>query len=230
MKKIIKQIQLLALTLLVSFGLFAQENTGMFKSPEEAANKGKQDLMEVLKSGRDINLGVTADELGQAEPGKVVMRKMLDFDRLLNASRAGSLDEIIAPMGSYASVVPLMVNNKAVTVVEVMEMEGGWKLAGHGNGRWLEVGGLGGSVLAKELTMVMQASKQSEIIIYEVPNLRTLVYEVKEGGREVYYTNYKGKSLRQPVSKAELFEMLQADAKAFQAEFGDKVKEQQLVR
>jgi hypothetical protein len=219
MKKIIKQIQLLALTLLVSFGLFAQENTGMFKSPEEAANKGKQDLMEVLKSGRDINLGVTADELGQAEPGKVVMRKMLDFERLLNASTAGSLDEIIAPMGSYASVVPLMVNNKAVTVVEVMEMEGGWKLAG-----------LGGSVLAKELTMVMQASKQSEIIIYEVPNLRTLVYEVKEGGREVYYTNYKGKSLRQPVSKAELFEMLQADAKAFQAEFGDKVKEQQLVR
>jgi hypothetical protein len=219
MKKIIKQLQLLALMLLVSIGLVAQDNSGMFKSAEEAANKGKQDLLEVLKSGRDLNLGVTADQLENAKPGTLVVRKMLDFDKLLNLSDLKSLDEAVIPMASQASIVPLMLDGKAVTVIEVMEVEGGWKLVG-----------LGGSVLAKELTMVMQASKQKDVIIYEVPNLRTLVYETKENGREVYYTNYQGKSLRQPIPRAQLFELLQADAKSFQAEFGDKVKEKRLVR
>ncbi len=218
MKNIVKQTALLLSMLFISSGIMAQENT-QFKSAEEAANKGKQDLLEVLKSGRDLNLGVTADQLERSKPGKLVMRKMLSFEKLLDLSNAQSLDEIIAPMVSGASIVPFMLDGKVVTVIQVAEADGSWKLVG-----------LAGEVLSKELTMVMQSSGSSEVIIYEVPNLRTQVYAVKKDGREVYYTNYQGNSLRQPIAQAKLFDMLQTDAKSFQAEFGDKIKEQRLVR
>jgi len=219
MKKAITKATTLLALLAMSFCLVAQNDMQMFKSAVDAANKGKQDLLEVLKSGRDINLGVSAEQLQGATAGEPIAYQMLDFNATLEMSRVKNLSSIVKTDEPAKMFVPYMNNGKVVTVIEVAQRGEGWI-----------VSGLGGAIITKQVNEVMAASGSKKIMIYEVPNLRAMVYTTGSGNDEMYYTNYLGGSLRQAVGKETLFNQLQADAKKFQDEFGDMVKEQRLVR
>ncbi len=206
--------------LVFSLSNFAQDRPadGQFKTPQEAANHGKADLLEVLKTGRDLNIGVTAEQLANSTPGKAISKKALNFDKLLNLDNAQSLKEVEGD--ALNTVVPMLVNGKVVTVIDVKESNGNWVVAG-----------LGGLSTSNDLSVVLAATNNAEIVIYEVPNLQSTIYMVVNNGQEMYYTTLKeNQSLRTPISRAELFPMLQEQARAFEAEWGAKVKEGNLVR
>lgn len=210
------KVGFLAVVVCVSSALSGQNND---KAIMEAANKGKQDLMEVLKSGRDINLGVSADDLGNAQAGTPVAHQVLSFDRLIKADSTSLLADMVDKEASASSIVPLMNGGNVVTVVTVANMKGEYKVVG-----------LGGMSSANDLNTVMKASGSKRITAYEVPNLQTVIYAVNQQGQEMYYTSFEGNSLRRPMTAALLLPAVQAAAARFQKEYGAALQKGELVK
>lgn len=202
--------------LLLAFTMSAQNN---MKEITEVANKGKQDLLEVLKSGRDLNLGVSAEELEGASAGTPVKRQVLQFDALMKLDSNSRLSDIVDKEASMTSIVPFVKGSEVVTVVEVAEAKGELRLAG-----------LGGMSLSSDLSAVMRASGSKNITAYEVPNLQTMIYAVGEDKGVKYYTSFQGNSIRQAVPASLLLPAVQAAAERFQKEYGSVLQKEQLVR
>lgn len=205
-----------AVVMLLAFTMSAQNN---MKEITEVANKGKQDLLEVLKSGRDLNLGVSAEELEGASAGTPVKRQVLQFDALMKLDSNSRLSDIVDKEASMTSIVPFVKGSEVVTVVEVAEAKGELRLAG-----------LGGMSLSSDLSAVMRASGSKNITAYEVPNLQTMIYAVGEDKGVKYYTSFQGNSIRQAVPASLLLPAVQAAAERFQKEYGSVLKKEQLVR
>lgn len=205
-----------AVVMLLAFAMSAQNN---MKEITEVANKGKQDLLEVLKSGRDLNLGVSAEELEGASAGTPVKRQVLQFDALMKLDSNSRLSDIVDKEASMTSIVPFVKGSEVVTVVEVAEAKGELRLAG-----------LGGMSLSSDLSAVMRASGSKNITAYEVPNLQTMIYAVGEDKGVKYYTSFQGNSIRQAVPASLLLPAVQAAAERFQKEYGSVLQKEQLVR
>lgn len=205
-----------AVALLLAFAMSAQNN---MKEITEVANKGKQDLLEVLKSGRDLNLGVSAEELEGASAGTPVKRQVLQFDAFMKLDSNSRLSDIVDKEASMTSIVPFVKGSEVVTVVEVAEAKGELRLAG-----------LGGMSLSSDLSAVMRASGSKNITAYEVPNLQTMIYAVGEDKGVKYYTSFQGNSIRQAVPASLLLPAVQAAAERFQKEYGSVLQKEQLVR
>lgn len=205
-----------AVVMLLAFTMSAQNN---MKEITEVANKGKQDLLEVLKSGRDLNLGVSAEELEGASAGTPVKRQVLQFDALMKLDSNSRLSDIVDKEASMTSIVPFVKGSEVVTVVEVAEAKGELRLAG-----------LGGMSLSSDLSAVMRASGSKNITAYEVPNLQTMIYAVGEDKGVKYYTSFQGNSIRQAVPASLLLPAVQAAAERFQKEYGSVLQKEQLVR
>lgn len=205
-----------AVVMLLAFTMSAQNN---MKEITEVANKGKQDLLEVLKSGRDLNLGVSAEELEGASAGTPVKRQVLKFDALMKLDSNSRLSDIVDKEASMTSIVPFVKGSEVVTVVEVAEAKGELRLAG-----------LGGMSLSSDLSAVMRASGSKNITAYEVPNLQTMIYAVGEDKGVKYYTSFQGNSIRQAVPASLLLPAVQAAAERFQKEYGSVLQKEQLVR
>lgn len=212
-------IKSVAIVVMMLFSAIAMSQNNSMKDAVEAAQKGKQDLLEILRSGRDLNIGVSADELERARAGTPVPRKMLNFDQMLNMKPDSDLSKMVKEAGSKSVIVPFGKNMDVATIVVVAPSEKGY-----------EVAGLGGTSVAQDLSRVMKASGSSNIVAYEVPNLQTTIYAVTESGQGMYYTSFQGNSIRRGVSASALFPALQQAAQKFQQEYGDKVKDQRLVR
>ena len=213
--KVIKSFMLTAM-IIISSVMNAQDN---MKAMMEAANQGKQDLMEVLKSGRDLNLGVSADELEKSSAGTPVAHKVLMFDKLIRLDSNSRLSDFVDKEASMTSIVPFMSGGKVATVVEVANVKGEYKVAG-----------LAGMSTSNDLTTVMKASGSKSITAYEVPNLQTVIYAVDNQGTEMYYTSFQGNSLRQPMTAKLLLPAVQAAAERFQKQYGPALQKEQLVR
>lgn len=205
-----------AVVMLLAFTMSAQNN---MKEIAEVVNKGKQDLLEVLKSGRDLNLGVSAEELEGASAGTPVKRQVLQFDALMKLDSNSRLSDIVDKEASMTSIVPFVKGSEVVTVVEVAEAKGELRLAG-----------LGGMSLSSDLSAVMRASGSKNITAYEVPNLQTMIYAVGEDKGVKYYTSFQGNSIRQAVPASLLLPAVQAAAERFQKEYGSVLQKEQLVR
>ena len=212
----ILKVAFFAVAVCISSALSGQNND---KAIMEAANKGKQDLMEVLKSGRDINLGVSADDLANAQAGTPVANQVLSFDRLTKADSTSRFVDMVDKEASSTSTVPLMNGGNVVTVVTVANVKGEYTVVG-----------LGGMSSANDLNTVMKASGSKRITAYEVPNLQTVIYAVDQQGTQVYYTSFEGNSLRKPVPAALLLPAVQAAAARFQKEYGSALQKGELVR
>lgn len=205
-----------SVALLLAFTMSAQNN---MKEITEVVNKGKQDLLEVLKSGRDLNLGVSAEELEGASAGTPVKRQVLQFDALMKLDSNSRLSDMVDKEASMTSIVPFVKGSEVVTVVEVAEAKGELRLAG-----------LGGMSLSSDLSAVMRASGSKNITAYEVPNLQTMIYAVGEDKGVKYYTSFQGNSIRQAVPASLLLPAVQAAAERFQKEYGSALQKEQLVR
>jgi hypothetical protein len=198
-----------------------QDQPQHFPAPDEAVQKAKQDFAAVLSSNKQLDLGVDSATLARSQPGKPVKRVELDFEKLLAADTSAGFDALVK--SERNTVVPLVADDRVVTIVEVNRDEQGWKVIG-----------LAGKDIADDLTTVRTAfpdAVQSDITLYEVPNLQARVYGVKRNGTETLFTSYGNRfSLRKGVSPAMLTAVLKSDAIAFQQKYGEALKKQRLVR
>jgi hypothetical protein len=192
-----------------------------FPTQEEAVRKARADLVSVLQSRADAQLGVDANAVQQAQAGVPVRRVDVDFARLLAADTAATFGQLIAT--ERTTVVPLVAGGRVVTIVEVAQEQPGWRVVG-----------LAGNDIAQDLTAVLTAAGDTAaatVVLYEVPNLQLRVYGVTRGGTETLFTDYKGRfTLRQGVPARALVPVLRADALEFQRVYGDSARAGRLLR
>jgi hypothetical protein len=120
-----------------------------------------------------------------------------------------------------ATVVPLVNQGNVVTVVEVNQDEKGWKVTGLGNA------GLSRNLQA--LFAQPQNAGDVEVHLFEVPNLKANLYVVKVQGKDLFYTDYNGYSVRESVNPADLLVRLKSDAEIFIKNYGAALKDGKLV-
>lgn len=190
-----------------------------FATQDEAVRKAIADLREVLRTRLDLQLGIDAATLEQAQPGAAVRRVDVDFGRLLAADTATTFEQLVAVERNQ--VVPLVAGGGVATIVEVVQDDAGWRVVG-----------LGGRDIATDLSAVMAAAgSAARITLYEVPNLQARVYGAQTPAGERMFTDYRDRfSLRQGVEAAALLPMLRADAEAFQRTYGDSLRTGRLLR
>jgi hypothetical protein len=226
MKKIFVINAAILLLAVVAAGCNNQQQNNMnkdqpqfFNSPAEAVKKAKADLLGILQSNKEFATGIDVATLEKAQPGEAIKQIETDFNKLLNADSTGSMDKLQA--SELNTVIPLLADNKILTVAELSKSNEGWKVAG-----------LADKSMTDDLNAVKAAAGDSATItIYHLPNLQTNVYAVKKGDSELLYVNYGDKySLRQGVRASELLPFLKAEAIDFQKRYGDEIKKQKLVR
>ncbi len=190
----------------------------LFKTSEEAVIKGKNDLLTLVRNNKEFNMGIDAATLERSAPGRAVPEMTLNFEQLMQNQR-DSIGTMLEDSRRLST--PLVADNSVVTVIGTSPTEGGWRL-----------GELGNKELANDLTALggTAGMNMMQVSRIEVPNLQVTIYEVTNANGRQYFTNYGGRSLREPVNQAELLKQLQAEAIRFQREFGDQLKKNNLVR
>jgi len=145
----------------------------------------------------------------------------LNFNNLLRADTSITLNRM-ADSKEKNQLFPLYIDTRIITLVELRKEEKGWLIAGFSS--------LG---IANELNAIIQSFQNLDkirISIYEVPNLKTNIYEVQIDNQTLLFTNYKNIfSLKEPVSSARIMSILRDDALRFQKEFGEKLKKEKLA-
>jgi len=212
----------LSLTMAVLFGMGCKkegENRSYFSTPQQAANKAKNDLLTVLRSRKDIALGLEQQTIEKSQPAVPIRQFQITFEDLASADSFTALRR-----NDLATIVPLVADRAVMTVVGLVKSEAGWKVAS-----------LADKSLASELDVVRKAvGPMAEIAIYDLPHSGEKVYAAMQpatgGGGTMLYTNYTGFDLREPVPAERLLPVLKQDAAEFQQKYGDELKHQRIVR
>lgn len=210
------QYYMTVFALILSFMANAQDNNG---SMQQAIDKAKSDLLEILNTGKDFNFGVDATQLRDARSSSPIAYHKVDFQKLLT-HEVDSLNMSIDPLllKSEKSVVAFVNGNNVVATVTISTNKEGQYTAGE----------LLNQQYTSELNMLPTAIKQRSfngISIIEVRNLRATIYQID--GK--MYTSYKGRSLRQEQDPMLFIEALNTDARDFQDRYGEILKKQKLV-
>lgn len=194
-----------------------QPTENSFKTPEEAVNKGKNDLLMLLKN-KTINLNIDVSALERSNPESSLISYDVSFERLI--STQDSLIEKIS-MVSERVLTPLVDNNSVVTVITTSNNNDNWTLNEITN-----------SKLSKDLTEIRGKfiGLTPQISLFEVPNINATIYEVKIDQRSLYFSDYNGNSLNEPISKNDLLKTIRTDAMMFQRANGELLKKGPLVR
>ena len=209
----------LTLAMLCSMGCQKGAGRTHFSAPQEAANKAKNDLLAVLRSRKEIALGLDEQTIEKSQPATPVKQYQITFEDLASA------DSFIAlRRNQQALVVPLVADGTVATVVGVAQEEAGWKIAF-----------LADKSLSRELDVVRKAvGLQTEIVMYDLPHSGEKVYAAMQpatgGGGAVLYTNYTGFNLREPAPAQRLLQVLKQDAAEFQRKYAEDLKRQRVVR
>jgi hypothetical protein len=191
-----------------------------FSAPKEAANKAKNDLLTVLRSRKEIALGLEEQTIEKSQPGTPIRQYQITFEDLASADSFTALQR-----NELATVVPLVADGSVATIVAVAKDEAGWKVTS-----------LADKSLSSELDVVRKAaSPQAEIAIYDLPHSGVKVYGVTQPAvagtsGAGFYTNYTGFNLREAVPAERLLPVLKQDAVEFQRTYGEELKRQKVVR
>ncbi|MFD2914132.1 hypothetical protein [Psychroserpens luteus] len=211
MKHLKTYISILAIVFTVATN--AQEDNS---SIQDAVNKGKTDLMDILtKAGKDFNFGIDAASVKSASMASPISYQEMNFDLLLNYNQQG-INSLLKP--EIKKIVPLVNGNKVVTTIGVSNIK---------QGRY-EVTDLINHQYHNELNLLPNNIKQNGFktlkIIY-VPNLNTMVYNIN--GKN--YTSYKNNSVMQAIDDETLLRILKADAIEFQRKYGSQLAGKKLL-
>jgi hypothetical protein len=195
------------------------EQRSYFSTPQEAANKAKNDLLTVLRSRKDIALGLEQQTIEKSQPAPLLRQYQITFEDLASADSFTALRR-----NELATIVPLVADGTVATVVGLAKGEAGWKIAS-----------IADKSLSGELDVVRKAvGPTAEIAIYDLPHSGEKVYAAVQpatgGGGTTLYTNYTGFNLREPVPAERLLPVLKRDAAEFQQKYGDELKRQRIVR
>jgi hypothetical protein len=115
MKTILKSLLLLLSVIFILYACKQEKEEGdgkmnepkIFNTPEEASAKAKSDLIDVLETNKDLDLGIDIEKLRNSQQARMIQYADVDFQKLLM--------------------------NSVVGVVEVGPEQGGWKVVGLGN-------------------------------------------------------------------------------------------------
>jgi hypothetical protein len=195
-----------------------KEEMKTFTTPEEAAAKAKSDLIELLETQEDLNLQVDISRLRNAELVELIQYLEIDFTKLLNTDSVRSLSDIT---GSEKNMIaPFVLENSVVSTAEVGKKGEGW-----------QVSGLNNPAVTNDLnTAGIMGNKNAKVTLYEVPNLQVWIYSVQEDTAERYFLNYQNFSQSKASNLKEFYPVLREDARRFQEEFGDRLKDEKLVK
>ena len=191
-----------------------------FSTPQEAANRAKSDLLAVLRSRKEIALGLEPQTIEKSQPATPIKQYQITFEDLVSANAFATLNR-----NELATVVPLVADDTVATIVEVAKDETGWRVAS-----------LADKSLSSELDVVRKAAgPQAGIVIYDLPHSGSKVYGVTqpaaaEPSATLVYTNYTGFDLREAVPAERLLAVLKQDAAEFQRKYGDDLKNRKLAR
>ncbi len=192
-----------------------------FTTPDEAAKKGRSDLLSILKTNKDINLNIDAGKLENSQPGKLLKHVEIDFNKLIKTDSVSSLSQLSG--SELNTLAPFVTGNEIAGIVEINKTPKGW-----------EVAGLGNKNVTDDINEIGRTLNQSpanmDITVYEVPNLQILIYSVKNADVENYFMNYDKNNLKEAVSIQNFYPMLKEKSVAFERNFGDLVKKQKLVK
>lgn len=224
MKRVLVSVGL-AVTMLCGIGcqrnIFMKKESEQpthFSTPQEAANKGKSDLLTLLRSRKEIALGLEEQSIEKSQTATPLKHYQITFEDLLSANTLADLNR-----NELATVVPLVTDDAVTTIVEVAKDETGWKVAS-----------LADKSLSGELEAVRKtAGPQADIVIYALPHSGAKVYGVAQapgGAGSVFYTSYPGFSLKEAVPAERLLPLLKQDAAEFQRKYSEELKQQKLVR
>jgi hypothetical protein len=223
MKQLIKPFYLFAFVL-ISFCMFAQtpavqmKEGNVFATPQAAADKAKNDLIQILETTRDINLGIDLSRLRESTQAPLIKHVMIDFEKLLRLDTITKLSDIAA--SDKGKVVPFVYRSEVTAIAEISQTEKGWR-----------VSGLGNKAIADELSASgLLLKKEATITLYEVPNLHIMIYGVIEDQVERYHLNFERFSIREGVGIDDFYSLLRENAHKFHNEFGDILKQRRLVR
>src|ERR1041385_5537048 len=104
------------LTIALLFSMGCQKEAGQrtsFSTPQEAANKAKNDLLTVLRSRKDIALGLEQQTIEKSQPAAPVKQYQITFEDLAAADSFTALRK-----NDLAIVVPLVADGTVATVVD----------------------------------------------------------------------------------------------------------------
>lgn len=191
-----------------------------FKTQSEAVQKGKNDLITILRSGSGFQFTIDPQLLQKAQPGITVVHKEIDFERLLKESNPLLLDQLASD--SKGNINALMVENNVVTVIQTAYSDKGWVVTG-----------LADPALSNDLDEVLGSQAGNpveEVTLYEIANLQAYIYKVKTTYGESYFSKYDGFTLKQGASIDEIYPVLQGDAQVFDRKYGNEVKLKKLVK
>ena len=194
-----------------------------FPTAEEAARSAKSDLLTVLRTQKHINLGLDETAVEKSAPGKPIKHYQISFDELATA------DATIfgKARNEIATVVPLVADNKVVTIVGVGKGESGWSVA--------SIVDKGISDDLNLLWGINQNAAQGSVNIYDLPHSSVRIYAVStagasgEAGAVTFYTNYPGLNMQEGVGAERILPVLQHDAAEFQRKHADEIAKQTLV-
>ncbi len=189
-----------------------------FDTAQEAIAQAKEDMLEVLTSNKEIDLGISADDLQSASAGSYVQQNVIGFEDLMQADSSTTFNDLME--SEMSKVVPFMNNSRVVAVAEIAKDDAKWKISGLAN-----------QAISRELDVVQRASgSNGQVKIHHIPNLNATVYEVNNDGDVSYHTAHGGRSLRQAYSQDQLIPDLAADARRFWDQYGNQLQQGQLVK
>jgi hypothetical protein len=191
-----------------------------FSTPEEAANKAKSDLLSILRSRKNVDLGVDEAAVEKSQPARLIKHYQITFEQLLTADSAATFGNLA--QNEMATVAPFVSDNTVVTIAEVAKDDKGWRVTS------LVDQGVSNDLNA--LRTVPGETSQDEITMYDLPHSAVKVYGIKKDNSEMFYSDYPGFNVREGVSAERLLSVVKGDAAEFQRKYGTALKEQKVVR
>jgi hypothetical protein len=161
----------LTLTLLCAIACTRDQQQGnetgqpFFSTPEEAANKAKSDLLSILRSEKNLNLGVNETAMAKSQPARFIKHYQITFANLLSAATFGNLAQ-----NEMATVVPFVSDNNVVTIAGIAKDDRGWRVTS-----------LVDQSVSDDLNALLAVTgdiSQGEIAIYDLPHSPVKVYGI----------------------------------------------------
>lgn len=223
MNSILKQFILILSLIFVLYSCAQQDKRKgegemkTFASPEEAAAKAKNDLIELLDTQKDLNLQVDVGRLKDAELAGLIQYVEVDFTKLLNTDSVRSLSEIAT---EKSMIAPFVLENSVVGTAEVGKVDDGWKVIGLNN-----------PAVTNDLnTAGIMSNRDAVVTLYEIPNIQLFIYGLREGASEKYFLNFEDFNMRDSTAVTVFYPVVRGSARRFQEEFGERLKKEKLVK
>lgn len=208
----------LILTIAPQLAGIQMENETVFNTPERAAEQAYQHMIQILETYQSIELDVDAELLKRTSQRHFLPFMILDFDQIVKSEQVPDLKEIVE--SDKGVVVSFGTDNQVVAVVQVAERSGGWAVIQLGN-----------TAIRSNLNNIpISLQDEVDMAIYEVPNINILIYGVERDNREVYYTTNSPFNPREAVTMEELYSMLHKEAIMFAEKYGDRLREERLLK